>query len=115
MRQYEADTWYDTNGRIVFTPSKGLPGVGLPRKAVKGDTSYTLRIPDPDTDRIPDPGSRHASSGTPGAVHNGQEAAPATVQTGITLGCRATAYKITVPSVRYLGSHRSTLPGYASS
>ena len=28
---------------------------------------------------------------------------------------RATAYKITVPSVRYLGSHRSTLPGYASS
>ena len=30
-------------------------------------------------------------------------------------GGRATAYKITVPSVRYLGSHRSTLPGYASS
>ena len=45
MRQYEADTWYDTNGRIVFTPSKGLPGVGLPRKAVKGDTSYDLRTP----------------------------------------------------------------------
>ena len=31
------------------------------------------------------------------------------------LRIRATAYKITVPSVRYLGSHRSTLPGYASS
>ena len=45
MRQYEADTWYDANGRIVFTPSKGLPGVGLPRKAVKGDTSYDLRTP----------------------------------------------------------------------
>ena len=43
MRQYEADTWYDANGRIVFTASKGLPGVGLPRKAVKGDTSYGLR------------------------------------------------------------------------
>ena len=42
MRQYEADTWYDANGRIVFTASKGLPGVGLPRKAVKGDTSYTV-------------------------------------------------------------------------
>ena len=42
MRQYEADTWYDANGRIVFTVSKGLPGVGLPRKAMKGDTSYTL-------------------------------------------------------------------------
>ncbi len=27
-------------------PSKGLPGVGFPRKAVKGDTSYTLRTPD---------------------------------------------------------------------
>ena len=33
MRQYEADTWYDANGRIVFTASKGLPGIGLPRKA----------------------------------------------------------------------------------
>ena len=46
MRQYEADTWYDTNGRIVFTPSKGLPGVGLPRKAVRGDSSYTIDAPD---------------------------------------------------------------------
>ena len=45
MRQYEADTWYDAAGRVVFTPSKGLPGVGLPRKAVKGDTSYDLRTP----------------------------------------------------------------------
>ncbi|MGH8195004.1 MAG: hypothetical protein ACREQ8_11475, partial [Woeseiaceae bacterium] len=31
MRQYEADTWYDQSGRIVFTPSKGLPGVGFSR------------------------------------------------------------------------------------
>ena len=46
MRQYEAETHYDTNGRIVFTPSKGLPGVGLPRKAVKGDTSFTLTTPE---------------------------------------------------------------------
>ncbi|NEV64387.1 class I SAM-dependent DNA methyltransferase [Thiorhodococcus minor] len=37
MRQYEADTWYDQTGRIVFTPSKGLVGVGLPRKARKQD------------------------------------------------------------------------------
>ena len=53
MHQYEADTWYDANGRIVFTVSKGLPSVGLPRKAVKGDTAWTLRRPDgvtrPDT------------------------------------------------------------------
>ena len=84
MRQYEADTWYDAHGRIVFTASKGLPGVGLPRKAVKGDTSYSLRVSAPDTVRIPDP--RHAPSGIPGAVHTGQEAAPVTVQTGIALG-----------------------------
>ncbi len=31
LRQYEADTWYDQNGRIVFTASKGLPGVGFSR------------------------------------------------------------------------------------
>ncbi len=31
MRQYEADTWYDQNGRIVFTASKGLIGVGFSR------------------------------------------------------------------------------------
>ena len=45
MRQYEAEGYYDANGRIVFTPSKGLPGVGLPRKAIRGDTSYTLTTP----------------------------------------------------------------------
>ena len=45
LRQYEADTWYDATGRIVFTASKGLPGVGLPRKADPRDTSYTLQIP----------------------------------------------------------------------
>lgn len=31
MRQYEADTWYDQNGRISFTNSKGLTGVGFSR------------------------------------------------------------------------------------
>lgn len=31
MRQNEQDTWYDRNGRIVFTTSKGLPGVGFSR------------------------------------------------------------------------------------
>ncbi len=37
MRAYEADTWYDRRGRIVFTNSKGLVGVGLPRNKIKGD------------------------------------------------------------------------------
>ena len=32
MQQYERDTSYDMNGRIVFTNSKGLTGVGFPRK-----------------------------------------------------------------------------------
>jgi hypothetical protein len=29
MQQYERDTWYDRNARIVFTASKGLTGVTL--------------------------------------------------------------------------------------
>lgn len=46
MRQYERDTWYDANGRIVFTASKGLVGVGLPRKAGKRDADCTVLLPD---------------------------------------------------------------------
>ena len=42
MQQYERDTWFDSNGRIVFTASKGLPGVGMPRTAIRDDTSYGL-------------------------------------------------------------------------
>jgi len=50
MRQHEADTWYDQTGRIVFTPSKGLIGVGLPptaRKAnLKAGIHYAIRPPE---------------------------------------------------------------------
>jgi hypothetical protein len=46
MRQYERDTWYDANGRIVFTASKGFIGVGLPRKAAKKDEPCTIVTPD---------------------------------------------------------------------
>ena len=35
MQQYERETYYDKNGRIIFTTSKGLTGVGLPRKGNK--------------------------------------------------------------------------------
>lgn len=49
MRQYEAETYYDQTGRIVFTPSKGLVGVGLPRKANKKElgqgTHYRVNAP----------------------------------------------------------------------
>lgn len=49
MRQYEAETYYDQTGRTVFTPSKGLAGVGLPRKAKKSElsegTHYSVNAP----------------------------------------------------------------------
>lgn len=32
LQAYEADTWYDTNGRIVFTNNRSLTNVGFPRK-----------------------------------------------------------------------------------
>jgi hypothetical protein len=46
MRQYEVDTWYDATGRIVFTNSKGLTGVGLHRNAIRRETCYSLDTPD---------------------------------------------------------------------
>jgi hypothetical protein len=48
MRQYEQDTWYDRAGRIVFTISKGLVGVGLPRKANRNDTPCQIKTPPAD-------------------------------------------------------------------
>lgn len=36
-QQYEQDTWYDNNGRIVFTNSKSLVGVGFDRKEWEGN------------------------------------------------------------------------------
>lgn len=32
LQSYEADTWYDQNGRIVFTNNRSLTGVGYSRK-----------------------------------------------------------------------------------
>lgn len=46
MQGYERDTWYDATGRIVFTNSKGLVGVGLPRKGSR--TAPRTRITTPD-------------------------------------------------------------------
>ncbi|WP_211942258.1 hypothetical protein [Cylindrospermopsis raciborskii] len=56
MQQYEKDTYYDMNGRIVFTTNKGLVGVGLPRKGnpktkspgwedIKDMTTGTVEVP----------------------------------------------------------------------
>ncbi len=46
MQQYERDTWYDIHGRIVFTNSKGLVGVGLPRKGARKEPPTTITTPD---------------------------------------------------------------------
>lgn len=32
LEKYEADTWYDANGRITFTNNRSLVGVGFDRK-----------------------------------------------------------------------------------
>ena len=53
MRQNERETFYDANGRIVFTPSKGLVGVGLPRKAGKKDAPLIIEYPDGKTEEKP--------------------------------------------------------------
>lgn len=36
LQSYEAETWYDQNGRIVFTVNRSLTGVGLSRKEWEG-------------------------------------------------------------------------------
>ncbi|KAF0282825.1 Eco57I restriction-modification methylase domain-containing protein [Spiribacter roseus] len=43
MRQNDVETYYDQTGRIIFTPSKGLAGVGLPRKAKKEELREGIR------------------------------------------------------------------------
>ena len=50
LQQNEDDTWYDQKGRIVFTCSKGLTGVGVDRsvwntiKEQKEGETYTHTI-----------------------------------------------------------------------
>ncbi len=51
MRQYERDTWYDAQGRIVFTVSRGMVGVGLPRNVGRTDRECTIEYPDACTER----------------------------------------------------------------
>ncbi|MFK7776944.1 MAG: hypothetical protein QM501_02320 [Gimesia sp.] len=53
LRQNEADTWYDTSGRIVFTASKGLVGVGLKRNAGRTDDSCQIIYPNDRTETKP--------------------------------------------------------------
>ncbi len=53
LKQNENETFYDMNGRIVFTVSKGLIGVGLPRKADKKATHYKIVIDGETTEEKP--------------------------------------------------------------
>ena len=54
LKQYEDDTWYDANGRIVFTVNRSLTGVGFDRRewengvkgAVSGQKFYRTIIDD---------------------------------------------------------------------
>jgi hypothetical protein len=46
MQGYERDTWYDITGRIVFTISKGLSGVGLSRRGGRSTPRTRIRTPD---------------------------------------------------------------------
>jgi len=46
MQGYERDTWYDITGRIVFTNSKGLVGVGLPRKGSRTSPKTKITTPE---------------------------------------------------------------------
>jgi hypothetical protein len=50
MQQYDRDTWYDANGRIVFTNSKSLTGTGLPRVSGRND-AVTIQHPNGRTER----------------------------------------------------------------
>lgn len=46
MQQNERDTWYDVQGRILFTCNIGLAGVGLPRKGSRTTADVTYTTPD---------------------------------------------------------------------
>lgn len=46
MQVYERDTWYDIDGRIVFTNSKGLTGVGMARKGNPKTPKTRIQQPD---------------------------------------------------------------------
>ena len=51
LKQNENDTWYDQKGRIVFTSSKGLPGVGFDRPTWNTIKDLTADDPKPTRER----------------------------------------------------------------
>ena len=91
MQQYERDTWYDMQGRIVFTNSKGLVGVGLPRRAGRNDPEVELTFPDGRTKKgrlgWEDVQGRPRRHGHP-AVGHGRHAARRSASQGARAGSR---------------------------
>lgn len=60
LKQYEADTWYDTTGRIVFTNNRSLAGVGFSRPEFENPNVVTpIRRSDAPWDGI----MKHAPAG----------------------------------------------------
>jgi type I restriction-modification system DNA methylase subunit len=53
MQQYERETYYDQKGRIIFTPSKGLVGVGLARKVARNEEPMIIQYADGTTETKP--------------------------------------------------------------
>jgi hypothetical protein len=46
LQQNERDTWYDANGRVIFTCNIGISGGTMPRRAAPGSMPCTLVFPD---------------------------------------------------------------------
>lgn len=60
LRSYEENTWYDANGRIVFTNNRSLTGVGFDRKSWENkDVMKPVRK----TDKLWDGVMKHAPEG----------------------------------------------------
>ncbi len=45
MRQYEADTWYDQNGRIVFTPARASSASACPTRPTRRNSTKVPTTP----------------------------------------------------------------------
>ena len=43
LQSYEEDTWYDINGKIIFTVNRRLNGVGIDKKKVGINKRYDRR------------------------------------------------------------------------
>ena len=70
LRKYEQNTWYDQNGRIIYTKNRGLTGVGFKSKKWKEvkDKDHRHRRADGHR-RHPTGRPRRAHDRLRGAVH----------------------------------------------